>query len=245
MKSCTILNVRFSHRKVNRVCVCVCTCVHMHEIAVRTVLLLTKSKFQHSIIIPFHSIVKYEVREIGIIAMKQGIDSVEKLQKKRFFFSRKTRVSETLKKCNSYRISSHSIHNNWIILYIFSLGVDQIRHSRANITTMHNLFSITSTLRIELNWIQFEHFFATCFYIITCNFANYQKKFIEQQQWHSVKKINNNNVIHLGNHFHRMLNYTIYMQFTHCIKNIGRCSVDDGVWVWCCVVNTVPKNICS
>lgn len=109
--------------------------------------------------------------EIGIIAMKQGIDSVEKLQKKRFF-SRKTRVSETLKKCNSYRISSYSIHNNWIILYIFSLDVDQNRHSRANITTMHNLFSITSTLRIELNWIELEHFFATCFYIITCNFAN-------------------------------------------------------------------------
>lgn len=57
--------------------------VHVHENAVRTVLLLAKSKFQHSILL-FHSIVKYEVQEIGIIATKQGIDSVEKLQKSFF-----------------------------------------------------------------------------------------------------------------------------------------------------------------
>lgn len=122
MKSCTILNVRFSHRKVNRVCVCVCTCVHMHEIAVRTVLLLTKSKFQHSIIIPFHSIVKYEVREIGIIAMKQGIDSVEKLQKKRFFSLEKPEWVRRLK--NAIPIEYHRIRYTIIeSFYIYSPSV--------------------------------------------------------------------------------------------------------------------------
>lgn len=102
--------------------------------------------------------------------MKQEIDSIEKLQKK-IVWKPETEW-DALK--NAIPIKYYCIRYTIIESFYTLLchDVEQNRHSRANITTMHNLFSITSTIRIELNWIQFKHFFATCFCIITCNFAN-------------------------------------------------------------------------
>lgn len=127
--------------------------------------------------------------------MQQRVDSVEKIAKKNFFFREMREWMNNAVNKRAIPIKYHRIRYTIIeSFYTYS-------HTRANITTMHNLFSITSTLRIELNWIQFKRLFCYLFFFVfylmwfcklekngatTAQFEKRKKKKLNQQQCYTL-----------------------------------------------------------
>lgn len=132
------------------------------------------------------------------------------------------------KKRDSDQISLHSIHNNWNILYIRKWdGPESARLCQCYVRQCTICFQ--SLPLFVLNWIGFSSiaFFLPFVFVLaqTILQTNNNNKSVTIMTKNTNN--NNNNVIHLGNHFHRMLNYTTYIRFTHCIKN----TIGDGMCV--------------